>query len=200
MIAKIKDLINEYSNALIQANSVFTQAETHIKKNYIESSDLYTSAMKTAQEVKETAIRPILDDCKGAVKEVFEEVRNRISSAVAVAPSSDVMTILPLISAGKLNDTELQILVDAHKSSYLDSKLIQDAMGKGDAFTTVEAVLQDLDVLQAGAEQYFKTYHGEPMERMSYNNAMMMVGSIVEDTNEKVNSFLNTYGVQGSES
>ena len=194
MIAKIKDLINEYSNAVIQANSVYKQAVKHIKSNYKEGSDLYTSAMKTAQEVKETAIRPILDDCKGAVKEVFEEVRNRISSAVAVAPSSDVMAILPLISAGKLNDTELQIIVDAHKNRYIDSKLIQDAMGKGVEFTTVEAVLQDLDVLQAGVEQYFKTYHGEPLERMSYNNALVMMGSTLEDTNEMVNNFLNTYG------
>ena len=194
MIAKIKDLINEYSNAVIQANSVYKQAVKHIKSNYKEGSDLYTSAMKAAQEVKETAIRPILDDCKGAVKEVFEEVRNRISSAVAVAPSSDVMAILPLISAGKLNDTELQIIVDAHKNRYIDSKLIQDAMGKGVEFTTVEAVLQDLDVLQAGVEQYFKTYHGEPLERMSYNNALVMMGSTLEDTNEMVNNFLNTYG------
>ena len=194
MIRVIKDSISDYSNALIQADKVFRQAESYIKENYKEGSDLYKSAMKTALEVKKTATRPILDEYNSSMKEIFTGIRDKIKSAVAVAPSADMMSIIPLIKAGKLNETELQIVIDAHKNNYMDSKLIHDAVGKGVEFQTVEKVMDNLDTLQARVEEYFKTYHGEPLGRMSYNNALVMMGSTLEDTNEMVNNFLNTYG------
>lgn len=194
MIKNTHKVVTDYAEAYGQAHSVYNQAVKHIRTNYKEGGELYTSAMKTAQDTLTTALKPMQDTFKETVKNDFDEVRKAIRKAVAVSPSADVIGILPLIREGKLNSTEIQIILEAHKGNYMDSKMIHDAMGEH--FTTVESVMGDLDSIEQKLNTYFKTYAGETLDRMSYNNALILNGSIIGELDTLTDDFLNTYGVQ----
>lgn len=197
MIKNTYKAIMDYTEAYRQAHNVYSQAVKHIKTNYRESGELYTSAMKTAQDTLTTALKPMQDTCRGIVKNDFNEVRKAIRKAVAVSPSADVISILPLIREGKLNNTEVQIILEAHKENYMDSKMIYDAMGE--TFTTVESVMGDLDSIEQKVNTYFKTFAGESLDRISYNNALILNGSIIGELDAVTDDFLNTYSVKNSE-
>ena len=194
MIKNTYKAITDYTEAFRQAHNVYNQAVKHIKSNYREGGELFTSAMKTAKDTFTTALKPMQDTCRVTVKNDFDEVRKAIRKVVAVSPSTDVISILPLIREGKLNGTEVQIILEAHKGNYMDSKMIHDAMGEH--FTTVESIMGDLDSIEQKVNTYFKTFAGESLDRMSYNNALILNGSIIEELDTLTGDFLNTYGVQ----
>ena len=197
MIKNTHSAVMNYADAYGQARIVYNQAVTHIRTNYREGGELFNSAMKTARDTLETALKPMKESCMMAVKNDFDEVRKAIRKAVAVSPSADVISILPLIREGKLNNTEVQIILEAHKGNYMDSKMIHDAMGE--TFTTVESVMGDLDSIEQKVNTYFKTFAGESIDKMSYNNALILNGSIIGELDAVTDDFLNTYSVQNSE-
>ena len=102
--------------------------------------------------------------------------------------------MLPVIRSGKLTDTELQLITD--HLGYMDSKLLYDAMGKD--FKTVESVLEELDSLEAETKHFINTYEGEPMERITYRNALTLNGSVIKSVDDLTDEFINAYSVQTS--
>ena len=194
MIKNVHKAVTDYAAAYKQATKIYKQAEKHIKANYKEDSDLYKSAMKTAKNTLNEAVTPIKDNCVAQVQKDFDEARKAIGKAVVEPYSSDMISILPMIKEGKLDDVELQIIMDQHKGNYMDMKLIHDAMGK--PFTTVKEVMERLDSLEAGVIKYFRSYKGEEMDRVSYENALMMNGSVIGSVNTLTDDFLSAYAGQ----
>lgn len=97
-----------------------------------------------------------------------------------------------------MTDSELQIFLDTHKN-YMDHKLIYDAMGKTAEFSTVEDVMSDLDSVERMVNTCLNTFAGESIKDMSYNNALIFNGSLVDRVDTATDNFLATYGGQGSD-
>ena len=197
MIKNTLKAVNDYAEAYRQAIQVHKQAIKHIKANYKEGSELYKSAMKTAEKTLNEAIKPIKNTCMRQVQEDFEEVRKAIRKAVTTPPSADVLTLLPMIREGKLTDSELQmILANAH-GNYMDQKFLHDAMGK--QFTTVEDLMERIDRLEASLNGYFDSFAGEEMDRISYSNALILNGSVIDTVDTLTDDFVSAYSDQGDQ-
>ena len=195
MIKNTHRVVKDYAEAYRQANQVYKQALKHIKANYKEGSDLYVSAMKTAEKTLKEAIKPIKNTCMKQVQADFEEVRKAIRKAVTTPPSADILTLLPMIREGKLTDSELQmILANAH-GNYMDQKFLHDAMGK--QFTTVEELMERIDRLEASLNGYFDSFAGEEMDRISYSNALILNGSVIDTVDTLTDDFVSAYSDQG---
>lgn len=197
MIKNTHKAIKDYAEAYKQANTVHSQAVAYIKANYKEGNELYKSAMKTATDTLNDAITPMKDICSSKVKEEFEAVRKAVREVVTAPPTEKVTAILPMIKEGKLNDTELQMLLGGDKLNYMDTKRIYDVLGK--QFRTVESIMEDIDRVEASMQEYFTTYKGESMDKISYNNAHMLNGSYIEDLDSLTDDFINTYSSQENE-
>ena len=195
MIKKTRKAVADYAEAYKQANQVYKQVIQHIKANYKEGSDLYKQAMKTAENTLNEGVAGIKKDCEKQVDADFEEVRKAIRKAVATAPSTEVLAILPMIREGKLNETELQMFLGEGHRNYMDCKMLYDAMGK--PFTTVEELMERVDTLEAGVKEYFRTYTGEGMDRISYRNALVLNGSMIDSIDSLTDEFVSAYSVQG---
>lgn len=199
MIKDIHNSVTAYADTMKKAQDVHRQAVDYIKANYKDGGEMFKSAMKTATDTFDSAITPMRDSHIQKVTDEMNQARTAVKKVVAVAPSADVLTMLPLVQSGAINEAELQILLDVHKGNYMDSKLLYNAMGKGLEFRTVEAVLEKLDMLEDGLKEYFKTFNGESMDRMSWNNACVLNGFLTTDISAMVNDFLTVYGGQGSD-
>ena len=197
MIKNTHRVVKDYAEAYRQAKQVYKQAIKHIKANYKEGSELYKSAMKTAEKTLNEAIKPIKNTCMRQVQEDFEEVRKAIRKAVTTPPSADVLTLLPMIREGKLTDSELQMLLTNAKGNYMDQKFLHDAMGK--QFTTVEELMEGIDRLEARLNGYFDSYAGEEMDRISYSNALMLNGSMIDSIDTLTDEFVSAYSDQGDQ-
>lgn len=191
MIKNTHQAVKDYAEALKQAQTVHKQAVAHIKANYVEGSELYNSAMQTAKTTLTNATTPMKDLCVQKVKKDFEDVRTAVRKAVAVTPSAELLGILPLIRDGKMKEAEIQMFLESFKGNYMDMKLLKDAMNE--PFTTVENVVEELNQLEATVTEYFDTYSGESMDRISYRNAMMLNGSQIEAVDSLTDSFLSLY-------
>ena len=195
MIKNVHKAVTDYAEAYKQANQLYKQAVKHIKDNYKEGTELYNSAMKTAKNTLNEAIKPIKNTCVKQVQADFEEVRKAIRKAVTTPPSADILTLLPMIREGKLTDSELQmILANAH-GNYMDQKFLHDAMGK--QFTTVEDLMERIDSLEAGVMEYFNSYTGAGMDSISYKNALILNGSVIDTVDTLTDDFVSAYSVQG---
>lgn len=194
MIKNTHNSLMNYAEAYKQANDVYRQAEAHIKANYKEGSELYRSALKTAYETRNNAITPMKDMCKDAVKQDFAKVREAVQKAVTVAPTPELLIILPMVKEGRLNETELQLFVDKCKGNYMDSKLLADAMGEH--FTTVENILNDLEALEAPINKFFDSYGNEIDAGEEYMNRLMQNGAWIEKVDSLTDDFVNKYGLQ----
>lgn len=195
MIKNVHKAVTDYAEAYRQADQVYKQAVKHIKDNYKEGTELYNSAMKTAKNTLNEAIKPIKNTCVKQVQADFEEVRKAIRKAVTTPVSADIQTLLPMIREGKLTDTELQmILGDTHRN-YMDQKFLHDAMGK--QFTTVEELMGRIDGLEAGLKGYFESFAGEGMDRISYSNALILNGSMINSVDTLTDEFVSAYTDQG---
>lgn len=195
MIKNVHKAVKEYAEAYKQANKVFQQVSGHIKANYKEGSDLYKSAMKTAKNTLNEAVTPIKDSCVKQVQKDFDEARKAIGKAVVSSPSAEVLAILPMIREGKLDEAELQIVLGNVKGNYMDMKLIHDAMGK--PFTTVKELMERINTLEAGVMKYFNSYTGEGMDRISYSDALVLNGSMIDSVDSLTDEFVSAYAVQG---
>ena len=195
MIKNVHKAVTDYAEAYRQADQVYKQAVKHIKDNYKEGTELYNSVMKTAKNTLNEAIKPIKNTCMKQVQADFEEVRKAIRKAVTTPPSADILTLLPMIREGKLTDSELQmILANAH-GNYMDQKFLHDAMGK--QFTTVEELMERIDRLEASLNGYFDSFAGEEMDRISYSNALILNGSVIDTVDTLTDDFVSAYSVQG---
>lgn len=195
MIKNTRKAIADYAEAHKQAKQVYKQVIQHIKANYITDSDLYNQAMKTAKNTLNEAVTPIKNSCLKQVETDFEEVRKAIRKGVATPPSAEVLAILPMIKEGKLNETELQMFLGEGHRNYMDCKMLHDAMGK--PFTTVEDLMERIDELEASVKDYFNSYSGEEMDRISYKNALVLNGSIIDSVDSLTDEFVSAYAVQG---
>lgn len=194
MIKNTHKAVTDYAEAIRQALDVHKQAVSYIKANYKEGSDLYNSAMKTASDTFTSALEPLKDTYRKTISKDFEEARKAIQKVVSTPPSESVLAMLPVIRSGKLTDTELQLITD--QLGYMDTKLLYDAMGKD--FRTVESVLAELDSLEAETKHFINTYAGEPMERITYRNALTLNGSVIKSVDDLTDEFINAYSVQTS--
>ena len=194
MIKNTHKALMDYAEAYKQANDVYKQAVAHIKANYKEGSELYRSAMKTANETRNNAVTPMKDMCRDVVKQDFAKVREAVQKAVTVAPTSELLAILPMVQAGKLNEAELQMFVDRYKGNYMDSKLLADAMGEH--FTTVESILNDLEALEAPVNKFFDNYGNETDAGEEYMSRLMQKGTWIEEVDALTDDFVTTYGLQ----
>lgn len=194
MIKNTHKAVTDYAEAIRQALDVHKQAVSYIKANYKEGSDLYNSAMKTASDTFTSALEPLKDTYRKTISKDFEEARKAIQKVVSTPPSESVLAMLPVIRSGKLTDTELQLITD--QLGYMDTKLLYDAMGKD--FRTVESVLAELDSLEAETKHFINTYEGEPMERITYRNALTLNGSVIKSVDDLTDEFINAYSVQAS--
>lgn len=195
MIKNVHKAVTDYAEAYRQADQVYKQAVKHIKDNYKEGTELYNSAMKTAKNTLNEAIKPIKNTCVKQVQKDFDEVRKRIGKAVVTTPSAEVLAILPMIREGRLNETELQMILGNVKGNYMEQKLIHDAMGK--PFTTVKELMERIDSLEAGVMEYFNSYTGEGMDSVSYKNALVLNGSMIDAVDTLTDEFVSAYSVQG---
>lgn len=194
MIKNTHKAVTDYVEAMRQASDVHKQAVSYIKANYKEDSDLYNSAMKTASDTFTSALEPLKDTYRKTISKDFEEARKAIQKVVATPPSESVLAMLPVIRSGKMTDTELQLITD--HLGYMDTKLLYDAMGK--PFKTVENILEELDSLEAETKHFINTYAGEPMERITYRNALTLNGSVIKSVDDLTDEFINAYSVQTS--
>lgn len=194
MIKNTRKAITDYTEAYKQAKDVHKQAVKYIKANYKEGSEVYKSAMKSAKETFEKALTPMKDMCREQVKNDFDEARKAISKAVAVLPSDKVLGILPMIESGKMTETEIQMFMEEFKGNYMDVKLLHDAMGEH--FTTVENIMDKLEMLEDASNEYIDTFVGESLAYMSDNNANLSRGSYIEDLDSLTDDFINTYSSQ----
>lgn len=210
MIKNTLKAVNDYAEAYRQAKQVYKQAIKHIKANYKEGSELYKSAMKTAEKTLNEAIKPIKNTCVKQVQEDFEEVRKAIRKAVTEPPTADIMTMLPMIREGKLNETEIQMVMEQHKGNYMDIKLLSDAQGKH--FTTVEGVMEDLDALEDVLTKYFENYcagsdqelnipirntDGKTYTEGGYMARLLQHGDWINRIDTLTDDFVSLYSVQG---
>lgn len=195
MIKNTHNAVKDYAEAYRQADQIYKQAVKHIKANYKEGTELYNSAMKTAKNTLNEAIKPIKNTCVKQIETDFEEVRKAIRKGVATPPSAEVLAILPMIKEGKLNETELQMFLGEGHRNYMDCKMLHDAMGK--PFTTVEDLMERIDELEASVKDYFNSYSGEEMDRISYKNALVLNGSIIDSVDSLTDEFVSAYAVQG---
>ena len=195
MIKNTHKAVTDYATAYKQANTVYKQAVAEIKANYKEGSPMFKSAMKTAKDILNTALIPMKDTYKGIVKKDLDDVRKAINQAVAVPPSAELLGILPMIREGKLNEAELQVFIDKYKGNYMNSKMLYDAMGKH--FTTIEELTERIDRLEAGLNGYFDSFAGEEMDSISYGNALVLNGSIIDSVDSLTDEFVSAYAVQG---
>ncbi len=197
MIKNTHTSVTDYAEAYRQAKLVHNQAIENIKSNYKEGSELYKSAMKTATDTLNDAVLPMKDLYSSKVKEEFEAVRKAVREVVTAPPTEKVTAILPMIKEGKLNDTELQMLLGDDKLNYMDTKRIYDALGK--QFRTVESIIEDIDIVEASMQEYFTTYKGESMDKTSYNNAHMLNGSQIEVLDSVTSEFITKYSNEAGE-
>ena len=195
MIKNTHNAVKDYAEAYRQADQVYKQAVKHIKANYKEGSDLYDSAMKTAKNTLNEAIKPIKDTCMKQVQKDFDGVREAIRKAVATPPSSEMLGLLPMIKEGKLNETEMQMILGNAHRNYMDQKLLYDAMGK--PFITVEELMGRIDGVEAGLKGYFESFAGEGMDRISYSNALILNGSMINSVDTLTDEFVSAYSDQG---
>ena len=165
MIKNVHKAVTDYAEAYRQADQVYKQAVKHIKDNYKEGTILYDSAMKTAKNTLNEAIKPIKNTCVKQVQADFEEVRKAIRKAVTTPPSPETLGLLPMIKEGKLNETEMQMILGNAHRNYMDQKLLYDAMGK--QFTTVEGVMEDLDALEDVLTKYFENYYAGTSQELN---------------------------------
>ena len=194
MIKNTHKAITDYAEAYRQAKDVHKQAFKYIKDNYKEGSEMFKSAKKTADDTLLKAVTPMKDICMDSFKQDFEQVRKQIQQIVTVAPSSELLGILPMIQAGKLNEAELQMFTDKFKGNYMDAKLLADATGQ--EFTTVENIMEEIDNLEEGVQKYFDTFTGESLAYASNNNANLLHGGCIEAVDNLTDEFIKAYAVQ----
>lgn len=197
MIKNTYTLVTDYAEAYRQAKLVHNQAVKNIKNNYKEGSELYKNAMKTATDTLNDAVLPMKDLYSSRVKEEFEAVRQAVRKVVTTPATEKVTAILPMIKEGKINDTELQMLLGDDKLNYMDTKRIYDALGK--QFKTVESIMKDIDRVEASMKKYFTTYKGESIDKISYNNAHMLNGSQIEVLDSVTSEFITKYSNEDGE-
>ena len=209
MIKNTLKAVNDYAEAVKQAKTVHKQAISYIKANYNNTSDLYKSAVKTAKSTLETAIIPIKESTKETMKKDLQEARNAIRKAVGVSPSADIMILTSMIREGKMNDTEIRMVMDQHKGNYMDMKLLADA--HGDHFTTVEKIMEDLDDLEDTLTKYFDNYYegtdeelGIPIRNNEFSSyveggymaRLLQHGDWINQVDSLTDDFVQAYTVQ----
>lgn len=195
MIKNVHKAVTDYAEAYRQAIRVHEQAVKHIKDNYKEGTELYNSAMKTAKNTLNEAIKPIKNTCVKQVQADFYEARKAIGKAMVLTPSAEVLAILPMIREGKMDETEVQMILGNMKGNYMEQKLIHDAMGK--PFTTVTELIERIDSLEASVMKYFDSYTGAGMDTISYSNALVLNGSMIDSVDTLTDEFVSAYSVQG---
>lgn len=210
MIKNTLKAVNDYADGYRQALSVYKQAVSYMKNNYKDNSDLYKSALKTARSTLETAVVPIKESTKESMMKDFQDVRQAIKKAVSVPPSADIMVLTSLIREGKLNDTEIRMIMDQHKGNYMDMKLLSDA--HGDHFATVEGITEQLDELETVLTRYFDNYYAgtDPELDVSRRNVgfstyaeggyiarLLQQGDWINRIDSLTDDFVSLYSVQG---
>lgn len=196
MIKNIQKTITEYAEAQKSACEVYSQAVDYIKKNYVEGSPIYKSAMQTALSTLEEALTPIKDKCKAEARKEIEQAKKAVSGAVTVPQSPDLEGILPLIRDKKLSEMELETIVEKYSGNYMDSKLIHDAMGK--SFKPLDQVIRSVDRLSQNVDAFFNSYNGQT-EAHSYSENVLIGGAQIEMVSSMVDDFLTSYGNQDSD-
>lgn len=186
MIKNTHNAVMELDMVKGQANEVYTKTVSHIKANYKEGSELYNTAMKTAQDALKTSVDNVRIKNREMYMKDFEDVRKAIRRAVSVAPSSEVVGMLPLISEGRFSKTELDGIIERYKGNYLDQKMIHKAMKI--PFQSVEDIMDELESLEKPLNDYFNSGCG------SYMDALMKNGEWIQRVDTLTDDFLNTYG------
>lgn len=209
MIKNTLKAVNDYAEGCRQALAVYKQAVSYVKANYKDNSDLYKSALKTARNTLETAIIPIKESTKESMKKDFQEARKAIREAISVSPSADVMILSSMIREGKMNETEIRMIMDQHKGNYMDMKLLCDA--HGDYFTSVEGITEDLDELEEVLTRYFDNYYAgtDPELDIQIRNTgfssyaeggymarLLQQGDWINRIDSLTDDFVQTYAVQ----
>jgi tetratricopeptide (TPR) repeat protein len=209
MIKNTLKAVNDYAEGYRQALAVYKQAVSYVKANYKDNSDLYKSALKTARNTLETAIIPIKESTKESMKKDFQEARKAIREAISVSPSADIMILSSMIREGKMNDTEIRMVMDQHKGNYMDMKLLADA--HGDHFTTVEKIMEDLDDLEDTLTKYFDNYYegtdeelGIPIRNNEFSSyveggymaRLLQHGDWINQVESLTDDFVQAYTVQ----
>lgn len=209
MIKNTLKAVNDYAEGYKQALAVYNQAVSYVKTNYKNSSDLYKSAIKTARNALETAVIPIMETTKGSMKKDFQEARQAIREAVSVSPSADIMLLTSMIKEGKLNETEVQMIMEQHKGNYMDMKLLCDA--HGDHFKNAEGIMEDLDELEKALTRYFDNYYAGSDQELDipirntdyasyaeggYMARLLQHGDWINRIDSLTDDFVQTYTVQ----
>lgn len=197
MMKRVHETVKNYSEAYKQALKIHKQAVDHINANYRKDSEMYKSAMSTAEATLNEATRPMKAMFVQESRKCFDEVRKQVKQAVTVAPSAELLGILPLIKEGKMKDLELQMFVEKFNGNYMNSKLIHDALGE--SFRPVESIMEQIDSVEAKVNGYFESYKGESLDKIKYSDAMILGGSAIQALDEVTSSFLDTYGNGGVE-
>lgn len=187
MIKNTLKAVNEYAEARKQALEVFKQAESYITSNYIEGSAAFETAMRTARTAMNSAVDVVLTENKQTVMKDFEEARKAIQEVVATAPSQDAMNMISVINSGKLNQSEIQMILNQFKGNYIDSKMLHDAAGI--YFENVEDLLAELDLIEKNIKDYFDG------NGTGYKAELIKHGDWINHVDERTDDFINTYGV-----
>ena len=195
MIKDLQKIIRDYSETYAQAKVVHNQAVAYIGKNYVEGSELYNSAMRTATATFQDAVIPMKGIYREKIKTEFEAVRKAIREAVSVAPSSEVFGLVGLMKEKKLSESEIQMFCEKYGTNYMNAKLLADASGK--PFKAVETVLDEVNRLEAGVNGFIDSYSGATGANMSYRNAVLLNGAQIDHVNQVTEAFLTAYGQKG---
>lgn len=183
--------ITDYAEAYKQANEVYYQTTTYIKGNYKPNTELYNQSMETAETVLNNYVNPFKSTCVETVKNDIEHARKSIKEIVNKPLDADSLFKLSMIKEGRLNDTEKEIILENASDNYMFSKLLCAELNK--PFDTAENVLENLNDLESRLDGYFATYKGEKNANISYDNALMLNGSLVENVGKMTDDFLNKY-------
>jgi hypothetical protein len=193
MLENVKKDIEAYYKGLKQANEMYREVVSAIKKTYLPSSSIYDESLTEANKVLVETKTALRDEYIAKTAEAFKAARTAIKKAVVVEPSEGALKVLPLIEEGKLKQTEIDMIIETYKGNYMDMRYIHKAMHKH--FLSVEYLIDRLNYAEKLTDHFYKTCKGaSSIANMSYRDVLTLNTNTIEEIVALVNEFLDQYG------
>lgn len=181
---KVFESVQNYKNARLEAIEKYNTAMKWVDQNYIKNSERYNERVNTLKAERDAAITAFKKVGLETAQQEFEKIKEQVQKVVSITPTEDIERILSRV--GKMTELEKNLVLEQHKGSYMDSKILHEAMGK--PFTTIDDVMENLVYVEAEVNNYFRNYVAD-----SYRCKDIEHGALFDTVDEMVSSFVGKY-------
>lgn len=187
---KILTVVQEFQKGYQEAKEQYKKTMEIVDKTYIKDSDKYKERAKALKDERDAQINALKKVGLAMVEQEFASMKGRITKIVGVAPSEDMEKAISKLKG--MTDMEKNMLYTQLKenASYMDMKMLNEAMGK--PFARVDDLMVDMDHVEKSLNDYFNNYVAN-----SYRCLNIEHGALLNALGDRVNEFVGQYA--GSE-